>query len=176
LLFKLFKATVHSTIKYNQFRVELGDLLDVKNTKVKINLDASHISNLLVESLSKKKIRVRSHGLGSFTRFIKTYNIESGTSWIKSVILYGIYQKHFKKQKKKPPLYPVEFYKYSDLHFNHTITDDIKYYNISNSVYKKISKDEIEEIKHDKERTFRNEKERRRKIKKQQRVDYEETN
>ena len=173
VLFKLYKATVPTSMDYASFRLEMGQYLLFNRTGTKINLSASKISEETFKLLSKKKRKVNNKGLKSFNYFLGLYKVNSGSSWIEAQILYSIYRKTF-KGKRRPPLSPPEFNRFADLHFKHTITDNVKWYGITKDIYSTINKEEIEEIRNERKEGFKNERKTRRRKERSREKDNQE--
>ncbi len=161
VLFKLYKATVPTSMDYPSFRLEMGQYLLFNRTGTKINLEATSISEELVKLLSTKKRKVNNKGLGSFNHFISLYNIKPGKFWIEAQVLFGVYQQHFKT--RRAPLNASEFYTFANLNFTNTITNDIRYYSITEDIYSTINKEDIEEIRNGKKSGFKQERQKRKK-------------
>lgn len=160
VLFKLYKATVPTSMNYNSFRSEIGQYLPFNHKGARINLEASIISGETVKLLSKKKRKSNTKGLKSFKHFIGINSIKSGNLWIEASLLYHLYKRSF--TNRRAPLSAPEFAKFSDIHFKHTITDDVKWYGIDDGIYSTINKEEIEEIRNERREKIKEEKKTRR--------------
>ncbi len=165
LLFKLYKATLPTCVDYKSFRREIGQLLECNQYFTKINLQATLISNELMERVSKKKKKVNNKGLSSFQYFMRLFNIEPGNLWIEARVLYGLYQAHYKTKNRRPPLHPGGFHKFAKLHLRLRINDDIRWYGIDKQILEVVTKEEVQEIRDEYKKGIKEEQKERRRAK-----------
>ncbi len=130
-----------------------------------VNHDAITLSKRAYE-LVKKRTRkptsspkIKQH----FDAFLNKHNIKAGNVWIKSYVLYYIYDKWTYTNRKSKPLGYKSFLAMCTLYFPKRRTAGVHIFRVDPSIYKVVSKRKIKHLEEAKENYVK----RRRKVKKE---------
>lgn len=151
ILYTIYRSWSIRPVSFRIFSTFLQTVFDHNQKHYKLNIDTLKLLRMPIPQIQKvkKKMTTSKNYKAHFDAFLNHYDITAGTFYVKSFVLYYLYDLWTYKNKSLRPLGFSNFLKFCDVYFVTKRLEDskIKYYGISENIKEThLTKERLDEI------------------------------
>lgn len=146
ILYDLYKCWSKNPINKQTFALEIGRLFETDEKYLNLNIPSANLLRKLYD-FKKPQIKIVSKKWKQhFENYLNYYQITSGTFFVKTEVLYNLYDKWTYNNNNKNPLGIDQFRSFCNLYFKKKVARHYHWFGVNRSIFAHLNEELINEL------------------------------